>query len=146
MTRSEQDWSAMSVGRFSLLCALSISLLLSACAAKETSDAIARSRLMFRDLSAGQVAAVMDQAIPEERTPQAVAGLIAASKLIPPGNPTSILTLRDHYKIYSNVIIVDLSEEYYFPNNKQVIFDTILRYDKRLPSPELLSARLQSGN
>jgi hypothetical protein len=135
----------MSARSLPLMCVLSISLLFSACAAKQTSDAIARSRSMFHELSSGQVKGIMDQTAPEERSPQAVAGLLEASKLIPPGKPTSILTLRNHYKIYSNIIIIDLSEEYFFPNDKQLVFDTMFRYDSRSTSPELLAARLRAA-
>jgi hypothetical protein len=98
---------------------------------------------MFHQLALGQVMNILNQAAPEVRTPQAVAGLTAASKLIPPGEATAILTLRNHYKIYANETVVDLSEEYFFPNNKQLIFETMFRYKGQSLTPEVLSARLR---
>jgi hypothetical protein len=100
---------------------------------------------MFHQLAVGQVTEILDQAEPDARTPQAISGLLAASKLIPPGPPTSILTLRNHYRIYSNEIVIDLSEEYFFQNNKQLTFDTIFRYKGQSLSPEVLSARLRAS-
>jgi len=123
-----------------------MALAVAACADRQTTDAVFRSRSMLYELSKGDFGAAMALTAPEERSTQAMAGLREAGKLIPPGRPSLILTLRSHYRIYPSATVVDLSEEYYFPSSRAIIFDTIFQYRDRAGKPELVTARLYSAN